>query len=750
MKKITNFILNNPKKIIAAIFIITIFFAYYLPKLQINSDMETMLPENSSVVSAIRKIDKQFGGVAYVIALIESDDVFTEHTLEKIDKLTLGMKEIPDVNEVLSITRMDEIKGTEMGIEVSPVLSSVPHTKTELETFRKYVLSDKRYRGIFVSTDGRYSIIIGKLSTNIDESPITKKIQELVDKNSGPEKIYLIGSPFITKALQENLVKDLRILLPITAFVIILVLFFSFRSFSGIFLPLLTVALSTIWAMGAMALVKEPMTLITTILPVILFTVGTAYPIHIIARYYEEIANGFLKREALEKVISQTGIPVFLAAITTVFGFSSNLFTRLRPIKVFAIVGTFGVLLAFIFALTLVPIFLMWMPTPKIKKQEQKKDSIFVSFLKFLSDFVSKNRVWIVVGTIAIVAFFAAGIPRIVTESNFVEYFRKGSNIKIGHNIVDEKFGGSFNMNITVTGDILAPSVMKQIDTFEQGLKNLNNVNYPQSITDILKDTNKALHEGDEHYYALPDSREAASQYMLLISMSNSSFLNNLITPDYRQVNITARLDTVRTATLIRVIKEVQTLADKCFTNEVKVEISGSPFLINEIQKLLISSQYSSLIMAFISVFIIITLIYRTRTSGIFALMPIFVTVIAMLGTMGWCNIPLDMANALCGSIAIGIGIDYSCHFFARYKEERKKGLGRTEGVRETVLTVGGPIFFNAIAVGAGFLVLSFSSFPVLGMFGKLIAFAMVFSSLGSLIIIPTLILIKARVKGDR
>ncbi|OIN96275.1 hypothetical protein AUJ66_06930 [Candidatus Desantisbacteria bacterium CG1_02_38_46] len=751
LKKLAKLVMAHPKKILAFIIAITVLSLMFFPRLRIDSEIRTMLPMNSEAVRAIEDVNEKFGGADYIIALVENEDIFNPSTLQKIDDISVKFKGLPDISEVLSITKMDEIKGVEMGIEVNPIVDRVPQTKKEIESFKKYLLSDKRYKGIFVSPDSRYTIIIARLAPKASEAEVATEAEKIVAEIKGPEKIYLIGPPYITKIIQDYLITDLRILLPITALIIIVILYLSFRSFSGVFLPLLTVGLSTMWTLGLIAFLNEPLTMITTILPVILFSVGTAYALHIIARYEEEIALGVDKKDAIVKSISNTGIPVFLAAITTAFGFVSNFFTALRPIKIFGLASAFGVILSFLFALTLVPILLLWFPKPKFKTDSKTGNGhqFFAGFLRILSQGVAKQKAFILILAIVLVAIFAIAIPRIETESNFIQYFKEGSGVRTAHNIVDEKFGGALTFDVVVKGDILDPAVLKQIEKFEEEIKKIEHVNYPNSIADVLKDANKALNEGNPAYEKIPPTREASAQYMLLLTMGGSSFLNNLITPDYREAHITARVSSARTKILKKIIKETEETAKRCFGPEVEVMITGSPFIIYEVQKLLISNQYSSLIFSFISVLLIITLIYRTATSGTFTLTPIFVTVISILGIMGWFNIPLDMANTMSGSIAIGIGIDYSCHFFARYKEERKKGATRSKGAEIAINSVGTPILFNAIAVGVGFLVLIFSTFKMLGTFGILIAMAMGFSSMGALIIFPILILIKGKVKGD-
>ena len=88
------------------------------------------------------------------------------------------------------------------------------------------------------------------------------------------------------------------------------------------------------------------------------------------------------------------------------------------------------------------------------------------------------------------------------------------------------------------------------------------------------------------------------------------------------------------------------------------------------------------------------------------------------------------------GSIAVGIGIDYSCHYIARFREEGQAGAEGEEQVRRTVSGVGPAIVANALAVGLGFAVLAFSSLVIIQKFGVLIAGTMVYSSVGALAIL--------------
>jgi predicted RND superfamily exporter protein len=101
----------------------------------------------------------------------------------------------------------------------------------------------------------------------------------------------------------------------------------------------------------------------------------------------------------------------------------------------------------------------------------------------------------------------------------------------------------------------------------------------------------------------------------------------------------------------------------------------------------------------------------------------------------------------------VGIGIDYTIHYMESFKREcaaRFRGgeeLAASSGgeLREfleaTFAVPGKAIIINALSVGAGFAVLAFSRFNMLGDFGLLITLTMMVSALVSLSLIPALLL---------
>jgi hypothetical protein len=139
----------------------------------------------------------------------------------------------------------------------------------------------------------------------------------------------------------------------------------------------------------------------------------------------------------------------------------------------------------------------------------------------------------------------------------------------------------------------------------------------------------------------------------------------------------------------------------------------------------------------------------KSPLKGFACSFPIAVTVLLNFGLMGWTSVPLNVATSMIASIAVGVGVDYSIHFYTRYQEEREKGASLQESLSVAIHTIGRANYFNATAVTAGFLVLLFSSFPPLRTFGLLTSITMVVSFLGAMLVLPSLIMVGERIGSN-
>ena len=744
LEKLAKLVFKFPKTTIIIIVLLTVFFYYGLTKITVNTDDKDILPQDDPKVIAFYEADSTFGGAEFVLVILDMDEVFTTKALQEIDDLTLNLEMIKGVNSVMSITNIEEIKGIKDGIEVVELIEDIPYKKAELLKLKKRVLSDDNYAGRIVSENGKIALVMVQLLPNSDTERIVDDVREVIHKHGIEDKVHLSGEPMFDYEMDKILVEDMSKLIPIAMLVMIFILYFSFRSVRGVVLPILIVIITVIWTSGLMGHIGVPISAIGNIMPIILISMGIADGIHILARYREELASGANKRKALYITIVAVGLACFLTSVTTMVGFGSLYTSSLRSIKNFGLFTGIGIAFAFIITVTFF-LAILSILRPKKRDLNKKKKVLLGSFLKKWADFIVNRSKAVLSFTILLILLAGIGIIFISTETNFITFFNPTSAIRKSYDIMIENFGGVEFIQVVVKGNIQDPEILKAMENFQDEIDKIDVLSKPTSIVNYLKNTNKALNEGNPRYEILPKTEEEVAQFLLLLSMGGSDELDNILSFDYDQALIQARMSSFKSSDRDRMIAQVEKAIDKHFGKEKEVILTGQPVLSQTMEKLMVRGQLQSLTLAIFLVFIIMILLSRSITYGAFTTIPITLTVILNFGIMGWFKIPLDVASAVLASIVIGIGIDYAIHFFSRYKEELEIGKSVEQALKITISNTGQAIFYNALAIGLGFLVLIFASMPPLRRFGLLIALTMLFSSTASMTVLPALLFLKDR-----
>ena len=752
LEKLTKWVSKYPKTVITVVILLTVFFYFGLAKITIVTDPKTMLPEGDPVVAAFDEVDETFGGAEFAMVMLNMGEVFTTNSLHEIDRLTLSLERVKGVSSVWSITNMEEIRGVEGGIEVVELIEEIPTSEAELQKLKNRVLSDDDYAGQIVSRNGKIALVLIQLLPNVDRDNLIHDIKEIVQKLGLDEKAYLTGEPVMGPEIDKMVRVDMSRLLPIAILVMIAILFFSFRNIRGVVLPILIVIVTVIWTLGLMGYVGVPLSAIGNIIPIIIISMGIADGIHILARYREELSLGFDKWKALTTTIVAVGLACFLTSITTMIGFGSLYTSSLRTIKDFGLFTAIGVGIAFIITVTLFLAFLSLL-RPDKGALDKKRRVFLKGILGKWADFIVGRAKIVLVAAGLLTLLGIVGIPLMSTESDFMNFFKPDSPVRSAYNTMKENFGGVEFIQVAVKGNIQDPKVLQTMEDFQNEIEKIEILIKPTSVVNLLRKTNKALHEGESEYEILPETEEEVAQYLLLLSLGGSDQLDNMLSFDYDQALIQAKVSTYKSLERDKMIGEVEKAIEKHFSSHVleqsegddEVVLTGSPVVDARMLKLMVKGQLQSLALAILCIFIIMVILSRSITYGTFCAIPVSITVILNFGIMGWFKIPLDVASAVIASVAIGIGIDYAIHFFNRYKEELAIGKSVEEALRITISNTGQAIFYNAIAVGLGFLVLIFASMPPMQRFGWLIALTMFFSSTASMTVLPALLFLRDR-----
>ena len=740
MNKLAKFVKNHSTFIIVMVAIITVIMGYYALQIEIEAGIKDMLPENNSVVERYEDVQDTFGGMAFAAIMLEDDEIIDASSIKKIEKMTSELETIEGVNEVKSLTNIEKIEGSVSGIEVNEFIKSLPENKRDSQKIKEDLLNHDQYLGKIVTKDFKSTMLLAEIEDEDKPEAVVNRIQAALKKYEGPEKIHITGSPVMVADATDYMKNDLKTLMPFVILAILVILYLSFRSIRGVLLPISTVLISVVWAVGLQSLLGKSLSLVSTVLPVLLVSVGSAYAIHIVARYYEELKDGHDIDKAVENTIKEVGIAVIMAGGTTMIGFASLFFSDLVIIQDFALGTAFGVGIALLTSILFIPAVLYKLKAPSHLKAAEER-TISTNFFKGIYKIVRYRRKAVIALVVILIALSSWVLPKLAPNTNYISYFKEDSPTRIATEKVDSTFGGSQPLNVVVHGDLKNPDLLKKMRNFQDDIKNVKGVNNPISMVTLFRQENRALTDDKKENEVIPDTRNQIAQYLLLLEMSDKEMLESYVTFDYKTSMIQMTMETMSSTEQKAKVAEVRSMIDKHFGDKYEVELTGIPELGNEVTDLVVSGQIKSLISAIAFTFLVTSLLLKSIKRGFFCSLPIALTVLINFGIMGWFGISLDIATVMVASIAVGIGVDYSIHIFTRYLEEKDKDQKEVTALKEAIFTVGRANLYNAIAVIAGFCIILLSSFPPLITFGGLTAITMVVSFIGALIILPSLIM---------
>lgn len=725
---------------------IVITLAASIPLLQtrINSDLESYLPEDTPALINNAQLEELFGDSDPVLLIFETDDVLNQQTLERIKALSKAFKRRNEFDRVISLFETKSIKGVDGAMIVDPVVKRIPKTENQRERLRQNIRNNDLAYKLVVSEDFKYTLIILKVVSGSSDTEVIAAIDSVLEANPGEETVHKAGYPYLRDQVNSDISRDMLLLMPIGMLIMIIFLFISFRELRGVLLPISVVTMSIVISLGFFPMMGWELSMITILAPIMMIAIANNYGVHFIARYQE--LNALYPEKTMRQITSEVLYllkkPIIITGLTTIAGVLGLVTHVLHPARQLGVAAALGIAFAIIFSLTFIPAVMSTLSKGKARKLFVDEDKSFIQrSLRFFSNVSTKRPFVVLLVFTSILIFSGSGIAFLGVDSNSENFLPPTHPFRISTSIANEDFGGTKYMTLLFEGDIKDPDVLRRMDSYQTELKKMPETGNVISIASMIRLMSKALNDpGDPLYDTIPDTREAVAQYLELYSMSGDpEDFEDFINFDYTKalMNIQFRADTK--AALDNVISKVDDLT----ANDPNRSIIGGYCLVDkEVAESVVRGQYYSLVFAIIIIAVLIIVIFHSGMAGLLGGIPLFYTIIALFGTMGWLGIKLDIGTAMLSSIAIGIGVDYTIHFFWRYKFEIERGIPYEEAISITLKTTGRGITINALSVMVGFMVLFVSSFLTIKYFAFLIIFSILVCLLCSLVLMPALCLV--------
>ena len=747
LKSLFAWTIDHPIWTIGIVLAVVIGFTAAISNLSMETDFREFMSKGDPVMKLMDEAEERYGRALGIFVMVVNDEgIFNEETLAKIHHMEEEFEAIQGVKSVSSPLSAQVITGTETALNVQKAApkGETPASPEAMAAFREQIMSSRMLRDSVVSSDGKAGAISIELKIGADETAITKEIVGIIEPLRGSsDKIYIYGDAYIDTLMSEEMGRDMQILLPLAIFMIVAVLFLSFLNLRGVLIPVAVVIFSVLIALGIMALVGFPMTMVTFIVPVLLLAIGIADGIHVLNRYNEEVGKGLPKRDAILNTMDEMKGPVVMTSLTTGAGFLSLLSSFFIPQQHLGVIAAVGVLAAMVLSLVLIPAILSLLKLPKVRQQEKGLRPLTRVLLGFEGLVVRRRRVVLVLAVLVLAAM-VAGLPLLRVETSNEEMLGEDHPAIQIMKLSDQYFSGSAQVMIEIDTQkrdgLKDPAVLSQMIALEEFLET-EGITKTISLTTLVREMNEKFHADDPAYYVIPEDPKLVSQLLLLFTFQGGN-LGDMALGDFSAGTTIGLYPMPSTSEMSRLSRQVQGYLDEHFNGgtAARARMVGMTVMMERMMTRMTQSQMIGLGTTIAAVAVIVILLMGSIVAGFIAMIPLILTVAISMGIMAYSGIPLDIMTLMVSAIAVGIGVDYSIHFISRFRREYRRDRDAHRALQGTIRTTGRGITYNALTVALGFLILVFASFKGIRFFGMQIALTMVISAVSAISIIPAIL----------
>ncbi|WP_232019739.1 efflux RND transporter permease subunit [Helicobacter pullorum] len=793
-------ILKYPKQILFCCILFFFISLFYAIKLPIDASSESLILENDKDFKIYEEILQDYQTKDFLIlAFIPKDgNVFSNHSLQILQKITQDIKKIPQVQDTLSILNAPLLKSTP-NLELQEILKINPtllSKQTDKNLAKTEILNHPFYTQNIISKNAKTAGILIYLKEDIKLKELTQlkntantkeekqNIQNLIhthkqnsqihnaqtiqalkslkEQYTTEGKVYLGGIMLIASDMIDYVKSDLITYGTALSIILALMLWIFFRHIYFVALSFCVCLFSLVVSSGIFSFFGYQITIVSSNYVSLLLIISVSLIVHLIVSYlefYEKFPKASQKNLVYAVMLNKAS-PSFFAVLTTIIGFLSLVFSKILPIIHLGIIMSIGVSVALIFTFMLFGAILVILPKPQKVKDLPKWHHIFL--LKCANLATNKPKLIYTISFLCIV-FSIYGIMNLKVENSFVNYFKDDSEIKQGLLTIDQDLGGTIPLEIIINFQDKS-SKDSSLSDFENEFEEEFNVLEQQDS--YWFDSQKLRIAEKIHTYLA--NKEYIGSILSLHSLSmlvgslglgaddfTIAFLyknspqnlkNQLFTP-YANIAKNQMRFVFRTfdsnPNLKRnlFIHEIQNDLTTLLQNEsVTFKINGMMVLYNNLLQSLIASQVDTLSLVIGAIFLVFVLIFRSFKLSVIALLTNLIPLGAIFGFLGISGIPLDLMGITIAAICLGIGVDDVIHYIHRYKEELK-----SHSIKQAIIrshsSIGNAMYYTTLIIVVGFCAMMTSNFIPTIYFGLLTTLVMLLMLAGSLILLPTFLI---------
>ncbi|MBT3226213.1 MAG: RND family transporter [Deltaproteobacteria bacterium] len=812
-------ILEHPLLVLMAIIIAIALLGYQARKLEIDASAETLTLEDDKDLKLSRLFWARFKSQDFlVITFTPKGDLLGDESLDIIRRLKADLLKLEMVESVTSILDVPLMESPPL--PVKEMVKNVPTLESpgiDKNLARKEFLNSSIYQNNLVSPDFKNTAILANLHDDPKWQGFLKKrdalrqkekkgtitiaeqqelekvlldfkahrdmmrdkvhdnivqVRALMEKYKSDADLFLGGVSMIADDLVTFIKGDLSTFGLGVLFFLVITLWIIFRQLRWILLPILCCSFSVIATCGLLGLFGWEVSVISSNFISIQLIITMAMTIHLIVRYRElaeELPDADQRELVLESTLSMAK-PCLFAILTTMAGFSSLVFSGIRPIISFGWMMTAGIGVSLILTFLLFPTVLMLME----KSMPNRSFESYFAATKKMADFTEHRGRAIIIVSALILIWSIVGSSKLMVENSFIDYFKESTEIYQGMKMIDQQLGGTTPLDVIVDLGVdeeeQAPASTAaeeedededDLDEFEEEFKEEENKaqywftsdkmdrvekihDYLETVPELGKvmslgtmlKVGKTLNDGEPL-----DNFLLALIYNELPEKFRKIVLSPFVSVEHNQARFSVRIrdsePTLRRDALLKRIR--RELTEKVGLKAEDFQLSGMMVLYNNMLQSLFDSQIMTLGTVLLVLMVMFWILFRSLRIALIAIFPNLLSVGVILGFMGWVGIPLDLMTITIAAISVGIAVDDTIHYIHRFKKEFAIVGNYLAAMHRSHESIGYAMYYTSITIVIGFSILILSNFIPGIYFGLLTGLAMVIALVAALTLLPQL-----------
>jgi len=693
--RVARFIVERSRVILALTALVTLVSVGMLFRMSFNVDVSSFLFEGNAVGREFVGLQDKYDAsdpINVVASLPEGERFDTAANVAMIAELRDSLAAVDGVASVGSVVP-DTNPMT--GAPLTPdAIRALPDTAVS------GFLDQNPTASLLVSDDGRHTMLL--VSPDGDVTATARRVTDVT--HPGLELTYS-GNPVVFAEVLDLLTWFLLIIPPIVIALLILVFFTNIGDVRLSVLSIVPAFLGSLWTFGLIFSLGRQVDIVTVIVPIFVIVMGSADGLHFITHFQERAATTTDPVERVRSALSEVGVPMILTSISTAAGFLSLLITDVQPIRQLGLFTAVGITFAGIASFFSLPAIISHLTIKPRHRTAILGPRVTIGLKRLV-----RTRVPAAVITTVILAFAVWGIPQLAVNPDQLFFFKDNDPVRVAFNKTEELFGGATPLSGEFAFDLANPE--GSLEAAQQATADLEAMPGVRTVFSVAslagsfspEQAKKLLTGGIE----LPMGKMISSDGLRFVLLPE-----NFTTPD---------------------LEAWRAYADASDTVTV---LTGMPVVWDEIARLVLKAQASSLIVAYILVALMLLISYRKLRQTLVALVPITLTLGALLAFIAVSGIQLHLLTAVVSSIVLGVGIDYAIHFIAAIDHAGKDGPGY---VLRAIDKAGRPIIANALGIAVALTALWASPLKIHGQISMIMWVSMTAAALTTLVVIPALL----------